>query len=60
VARSGTAVNTLKIDGSIVKDVNNIKLVQEIIGSMCQLAKPMSVTLVAEWVETGIQMEKYN
>jgi PTS system cellobiose-specific IIC component len=49
-------VNTLKIDGSIVKDVNDSKMVQEIISSMGQLANSMGVTLVAEWVETDSQM----
>lgn len=49
-------VNTLKIDGSIVKDVNNSKIVKEIIGSMGQLATSMDVTLVAEWVENDAQM----
>ena len=48
-------VNTLKIDGSIVRDVNNSKMVQEIIGSMGQLASSMGVNLVAEWVETDLQ-----
>ncbi len=49
-------VNTLKIDGSIVKDVNSSKIVKEIIGSMGQLAASMDVTLVAEWVENDAQM----
>lgn len=49
-------VNTLKIDGSIVKDVNSSKMVREIIGSMGKLAHSMGVTLVAEWVETDAQM----
>ena len=48
-------VHTLKIDGSIVKDVNHSKMVQEIIGSMGQLAGSMGVNLVAEWVETDLQ-----
>jgi EAL domain-containing protein (putative c-di-GMP-specific phosphodiesterase class I) len=48
-------VHTLKIDGSIVRDVNNSKMVQEIIGSMGQLASSMGVNLVAEWVETDLQ-----
>lgn len=48
-------VDTLKIDGSIVKDVHSSKMVQEIIGSMGALANSMGVTLVAEWVETDSQ-----
>jgi PTS system cellobiose-specific IIC component len=49
-------VNTLKIDGSIVKDVNDSKMVQEIISSVGQLANSMGVTLVVEWVETDSKM----
>ncbi len=48
-------VHTLKIDGSIVRDVSNSKMVKEIIGSMGQLANSMGVNLVAEWVETDLQ-----
>lgn len=51
-------VDTLKIDGSIVKDVVESKMVQEIIGSMGTLSSSMGVSLVAEWVETSEQMRK--
>lgn len=51
-------VNTLKIDGSIVKDVLSSVVVQEIISSMSTLAHSMDVQMVAEWVETEDQLEK--
>ena len=51
-------VNTLKIDGSIVKDVLSSVVVQEIISSMSTLAHSMNVQMVAEWVETADQLEK--
>lgn len=51
-------VNTLKIDGSIVKDVLSSVIVQEIISSMSTLAHSMDVKMVAEWVETADQLEK--
>lgn len=50
-------VDTLKIDGSIIKDVADSKVVQEIIGSMGQLAGSMGVNLIAEWVETETQKQ---
>ena len=50
-------VDTLKIDGSIIKDVADSKVVQEIIGSMGQLAGSMGVNLIAEWVETDTQKQ---
>jgi len=51
-------VNTLKIDGSIIRDVLTSAVVQDIVHSMTQLANNMQVTVVAEWVETNDQFEK--
>ncbi len=51
-------VNTLKIDGSIIKDVLVSLVVQDIVQSMTQLAKNMNVQVVAEWVETQDQFDK--
>jgi len=51
-------VNTLKIDGSIVKDVLKNSVVQDIIASMSSLSHSMGVQLVAEWVETEEQFIK--
>ena len=51
-------VNTLKIDGSIVRDVMNSSVVQEIISSMSSLSHSMNVELVAEWVETEAQLKR--
>ncbi|MGR6872638.1 EAL domain-containing protein [Pseudomonas sp. HK3] len=49
-------VHTIKIDGSIIKDVSSSALVQEIVQSMGQLARGMNATLVAEWVEDESQL----
>jgi lactose/cellobiose-specific phosphotransferase system IIC component len=51
-------INTLKIDGSIIRDVMSSNIVQEIILSIAQLARSMNVQLVAEWVEEDEQMKK--
>lgn len=51
-------INTLKIDGSIVKDVMSSSVVQEIISSMSSLSHSMNVELVAEWVETEPQLKQ--
>jgi len=51
-------VNTIKLDGSIVKDVITSDIVKEIIRSLSSLTKSMDGKLVAEWVENEEQFEQ--
>lgn len=48
-------VNTLKVDGILIKDIERSMVVRDIIRSMVNLADSMKMTLVVEWVETEQQ-----
>lgn len=48
-------VNTLKIDGSFVRDIEHNRVDQQIVQSICQVSKTMGLTTVAEFVEFGAQ-----
>lgn len=50
-------VDTIKLDGSIVKDVLKSEIVKDIIRSLSSLTLSMQGKLVAEWVENE---EQYN
>ena len=51
-------VNTIKLDGSIVKDVMSSEIIKEIIRSLSSLTKSMNGKLVAEWVEDEQQYKE--
>jgi len=48
-------VNILKIDGSFVRNIESSRVDQQIVQSICQVAKTMGLTTVAEFVEFGAQ-----
>lgn len=48
-------VNTLKVDGVLIKDIERSMVVRDIIRSMVNLADSMKMNLVVEWVETEQQ-----
>lgn len=50
-------VDTIKLDGSIVKDVIDSEIVKDIIRSLSSLTLSMNGKLVAEWVEDELQFE---
>lgn len=50
-------VQTIKIDGSLVRDVVTDKSDQEIISSICTLAKSLGMEAVSEYVETEAQRD---
>jgi EAL domain-containing protein (putative c-di-GMP-specific phosphodiesterase class I) len=51
-------VNTIKLDGSIVKDVLDSEIVKDIIRSLSSLTLSMKGKLVAEWVENEEQYKQ--
>jgi len=51
-------VDTIKLDGYIVKDVITSDIVKEIIRSLSSLTKSMNGKLVAEWVEDEEQFKQ--
>lgn len=50
-------VNTLKVDGILIKDIERSIVVRDIIRSMVNLADSMKMNLVVEWVETEQQQK---
>jgi len=50
-------LDTLKLDGSLVKDVTQSEVVRDIIRSMSSLTQNRGVKLVAEWVTNKAQYE---
>ena len=48
-------VATLKLDGSLVRDVTVNKISSDIIASIAELCRTMNIELLAEFVETDVQ-----
>jgi len=55
---SSFKVNTIKLDGCIVKDVLNSNIIKEVIRSLTSLTVSIDGKLVAEWVENEAQFEQ--
>jgi PTS system cellobiose-specific IIC component len=50
-------INTIKIDGSIIRDILNDKSCQDIVSSMVYLCKTLNIKVIAEYVEEADQFE---
>lgn len=50
-------IDTIKIDGSLIKNIINDKNSQDIVNSICYLAKNSKINMIAEFVETEEQKE---
>lgn len=50
-------INTIKIDGSLTKNLLHNKACQDIISSMVYLCNTMNIKIIAEYVETEMQKE---
>ncbi len=48
-------VSTIKLDGSLVRDITSNKISADIISSISELGRTMGVELLAEFVETDVQ-----
>lgn len=50
-------IDTIKIDGSIIRDILRDKSCQDIVSSMVYLCKTLNIRVIAEYVEEADQYE---